>query len=759
MRKFVGSLGLNYATDRAYPLQIAPLMNNLAQVIFGHIAVTFYTVWLFAKTPSFIVAGLWGIAMLAVLVPTIAMFRHLRGQVHIVSKNGNTARKLVGMAAMRGMLWFVGLAMLFPRTEATTANHLLFVSFGMIIGGVFTYWALPLAALAFSTPIWLGSVIGLWIGNGISFSPEIFALSVIFMFFNFVALAHADGIRSQAEIALRLEKEQAVVNLLLRDFEDDGRDWLWQVDALGYLKMGRKGFQAAIVESTNLFENHGMIDVFALLAKNPEQRNAANSFGQALGGKDAFSNHELMFGEGENAIHISLTAKPMLNESGGHAGWHGVASNISGERKAQAHIEKLALQDSLTGLPNRIQVRKIMGELIARQDGNMRWLVYGDLDGFKHVNDTLGHAGGDHVLRELSKRFSATVKSADTVARIGGDEFIFLLDCDRMGIEVLWKRLVSVAQAPVIVEGQPQMVGLSLGIVQLADQINCVDETLRRADLALYNAKQHGRGTARFYGPEMDEAVQERRSLEKALRAAVANREFEMYYQPIYECGTDKLRSYEALLRWTHPQLGPMSPASFIPLAEECGLINEIGAWALLRSCIDAKSFQDGVGVSVNVSAIQLRSRRLLVDVTKALGQSGLPPHRLELEMTETALVENADSAEKLINDLKSLGVKLALDDFGTGYSSLSYLHRFKFDSIKIDRSFVQAYGDRHESRAVVDAIIMLAKQLGISTTAEGIETKEQYAVMTERGCNLAQGFLLGRPAPLQQRSAHVKIA
>ena len=753
MWKFVESIWLNYAASRTNSDQIAILLDNAAQVIFGHIAVTCFTLWLFVGTPAQAAADLWGVAMIAGLLHMIVVTKHLRKQALGPSVNTRVALNLVSAAALRGTLWLVGLALLFPRAE-DASYLLLFVSFGMIVGGIFSYWALPLVALAFSTPVLIGAILGLWWTHGTYFAPEIFALLVIYLFFNHAAVKHAESLHKQVETATRLQKEQDVVNLLLRDYEDGSRDWLWQLDAKGLLTIGRKGFYSAFVGTDEEFHNFTMDEALMSFAKTEAQLQSVQALGKMLANKDSFSSHELICGDEDNLVYLSLTAKPIFDKHGEHVGWHGVASNISAERKAQAYIKKLALQDSLTGLPNRARIREIIAELIAMHDGKLRWVVYGDLDGFKHVNDTLGHAAGDAVLRELAKRFTAATELGDVVARIGGDEFVFLLERSRESMEDLWRHLIATAQEPVVVDGHSQLVGLSLGIVQLGDRVYSVDETLRRADLALYNAKQHGRGTARFYGAEMDDAVRERRSLEKALRAAVINRQFEMYYQPIYQCGSGELRSYEALIRWTHPEHGPMSPADFIPLAEDFGLISEIGSWALHRACADARTFPAGVGISVNISAIQLRSRRLLVDVTRALAQSGLAPCQLELEMTESALVENTDSVGRLINDLKTLGVKLALDDFGTGYSSLAYLHRFKFDRIKIDRSFVQTYGERSESRAVVDAIIMLAKQLGIGTTAEGIETREQYEEMTAKGCDLAQGFLLGAPAPLMCKTA-----
>lgn len=377
------------------------------------------------------------------------------------------------------------------------------------------------------------------------------------------------------------------------------------------------------------------------------------------------------------------------------------------------------------------------------------WVMYLDLDGFKTINDTMGHAMGDKVLRCFADRLKDCIGGQDLLARIGGDEFAILAHGSRLEIDRLWQKIVSAAAWVFELDGHNLYIGASIGIAEVREARITSDELLRQADLALYRAKSEGRGTARFFECAVDRALEQRKLIERELRVALVRKEFVLHYQPIYSFKNKKLLGYEALLRWEHREFGDIAPDVFVPIAEDAGLISDLGSWVLHQACKDAMSWPKHVRIAVNVSSLQLRTKRFLAHVTSALAESGLPTNRLELELTESALIENYEMAGQMISDLKKLGVRIALDDFGTGYSSLAYLHQFQFDKIKIDRSFVQAYETRRESAAVVNAVLMLAKELGITTTAEGVETEEQFRALASRGCDQAQGFLLGRPEPL----------
>jgi predicted signal transduction protein with EAL and GGDEF domain len=343
------------------------------------------------------------------------------------------------------------------------------------------------------------------------------------------------------------------------------------------------------------------------------------------------------------------------------------------------------------------------------------------------------------------------------LARLGGDEFSVICSGTKSRIDDYANRITASLAAPFMVGKHEINIGVSMGVTQVLEAIDCRDELMRRADVALYAAKHRGRGHVRYYDEDLDRSQQRRRDIEAALRVALAQEQFVLHYQPIIEIQTGRTYAYEALLRLQTAELGSVPPDEFIPIAEESGLISDIGDWVIRKACGDAVRWPNDVCVAVNVSPLQLQSHRILAVVTSALADSGLQPSRLELELTENALVENVEHTTRILSDLKSLGIRLALDDFGTGYSSLSHLHQFNFDKIKIDRSFVQSFGNRRESAAVVNAVVHLARDLGITMTAEGVETVQHLDAMREAGCDHVQGYLLGRPEALSSEDIQNK--
>ncbi len=762
MLKFrpIRSFARYYLPKYTVPEQVTSIAENSSQALTGHVSVTLFVMLQLYGTIQFAAAVPWGIVMLLGTIPSLLLFRKFDEQINV--NFAEMATKSAIFAGLRALFWSIGVYSIMPQAGVHLSTVLEFVMLGMLIGGTVNYWALPLAALTYSSIIASGAIAAILNTQGFSDGMATSILiAAAFLLFNRMALVHTRDLRLKIVTMRRLKDEQSVVSLLLREFEEDARDWLWKIDKNGFLLRGFENFLAVLGCESDKLHSKPLHLLFTQYAVDSYQKDRAEIFANSLADDAPFTDYEIAIGEASDTVYLSLTAKPDFDSDGNKIGWHGVCTNISEARKAEASMRHMAMTDTLTNLPNRGKLRDVLEQIVQNNDGVKRYVVYGDLDGFKNVNDVKGHAAGDSVLLTLSRRFGSMLRSAEMVSRIGGDEFVFVLDRDMEEIELAWHEIVKLANEPVDVEGQPQCVGISLGIVAIDNDVKSVDEILRRADLALYKSKQQGRGTARYYAAEMDIALAKRDVLEGALRAAVAEKRFDMYYQPIFTCSTRQLCGYEALIRWQDATHGDgierqVDPDVFIPLAEECGLISEIGAWALHKACLDARKFPAGIGVSINISALQMRSRRLLVDVTSALAKSGLPPHLLELEMTETAFADKSGLPESITTDLKALGIRLALDDFGTGYSSLSYLHRFKFDRIKIDRSFVQAYDTHEVSRAVVDAILALAHQLNISLTAEGIETEEQFALMAQKGMDCAQGFLLGKAQPLRNLKAQI---
>ena len=425
--------------------------------------------------------------------------------------------------------------------------------------------------------------------------------------------------------------------------------------------------------------------------------------------------------------------------------------DVTERQRAEARLSHMARHDPLTGLPNRVLFREQVehGLLQARRGGVLAVLCL-DLDRFKAVNDTLGHPVGDGLLRATAARLLGTTRETDMVVRLGGDEFAVIQYSAHRGddAQVLAERLVDVLSMPFDIDGHTITVGTSIGIAFTVDGHETPDGLLKCADLALYRAKADGRGTYRFFELEMDLRLQARRRLELDLRSAIKEQQFEVYYQPIVEVENGEVSGFEALVRWHHPERGIVSPAEFIPLAEETDLIPVIGLWVLRRACQDAMTWPDGIKVAVNLSPLQFRCANLVNDVAGALRTSGLPATRLELEITESLMLQDTETTLAILHDLRALGIRISMDDFGTGYSSLSYLRRFPFDKIKIDQSFIRNLAEKGDSVAIVQAVVSLGRSLGMSIIAEGVETDEQRDMLRKFGCQQLQGYLFSRPMP-----------
>ncbi|OLU24265.1 bifunctional diguanylate cyclase/phosphodiesterase [Pseudomonas sp. PA27(2017)] len=433
-----------------------------------------------------------------------------------------------------------------------------------------------------------------------------------------------------------------------------------------------------------------------------------------------------------------------------------IAEDVTDELAAHAQIQHMAHHDALTGLPNRTLFAERLDEALQEgaDNGRLTAVLCLDLDNFKNINDALGHAFGDRLLRALGLRLKAVLRERDTLARLGGDEFAVVLngldsaeDARRTA-----QRLISAVAPVFLIEGHSFSVGVSIGIAICPDDHQQADQLMRYADMALYEAKRNGRNRYDYFHPELDAAARRRRTMETDLRTALHMGQLQLYYQPIIEPSSTRVSGYEALMRWQHPSNGLIMPLDFIPIAEETGLIHEVGARALNLACQEAATWPGKQTVAVNLSPVQFKSGDLVKVVSLALADSGLEPERLELEITESVLLEDCESNIHTLKALKALGLNIALDDFGTGYSSLGYLRSFSFDRIKIDKSFVQDMGKSREALSIVRAITGMSGSLLIKTTAEGVETDEQFEQLKAEGCSHFQGYLFGRPQPASER-------
>jgi diguanylate cyclase (GGDEF)-like protein len=451
----------------------------------------------------------------------------------------------------------------------------------------------------------------------------------------------------------------------------------------------------------------------------------------------------------QNGKTFKIRHRPMPD-----LGWVATHEDITEQRRAEVKIEHMAHHDALTDLANRALLNERLEQALTHfQNGQMVAVHHLDLDQFKAVNDTFGHPVGDKLLMIVADRLRGLVRETDTIARMGGDEFVIVQApiSDPAEATTLAQQIIAWISEPYDIEDQKATVGTSIGIAVSPGDGDTPDKMLRHADLALYRAKSDGRSTFRFFEPAMNEQMQARRIMEQDLRKALPAGEFELYYQPVVNLESNEISGFEALIRWNHPERGQVPPSTFIPLAEEIGFIIPLGEWVIREACLAAARWPEHLNVAVNISAAQFRGSSLMPVIVNALAASGLRPTRLEIEITESVLLQDRDSTLAVLHQLRSLGIRIAMDDFGTGYSSLTYLQSFPFDKIKIDRSFVKDITENAGSLYIVRAVAALANGMGMAATAEGVETAEQLDKIAAVGCTEMQGYLFSKPLPVAE--------
>lgn len=594
------------------------------------------------------------------------------------------------------------------------------------------------------------AALGLYgVGQGLSLPLAGIATALIGLLLTTVVQAKADQANLQRGASNQMRGLQATQ--LLKDFEESGQGWFWETDRNGHLTYVSQTLARRIGVSPEALVGRA---VTSLMQQDDALENeAGRSIGFHLSARSAFSELAVRAAVPGEDIWWSISGRPVVNEYGHFLGFRGSGSDLTERRRSQAEIARLASFDSLTGLANRAQMQMTLEQAMSDQKrhpvGCALFML--DLDRFKHVNDTMGHPAGDALLRQVSMRLRRVIGDAGKVGRLGGDEFqiVFPGLIDRPVLGNLAERIIQSVSQPYVIEETQVVIGVSVGIA-IAPQDGAVVETLtRNADLALYKAKDHGRGVYRFYSQDMHAEAEDRRQLEQDLRHAINVGGLGVEYQPVVSSITERISGFEALVRWTHPARGPISPALFVPIAEEAGLIGQIGEWVLRTACQDARGWPSSVRVAVNVSPIQFRNHAFPTIVMSALANSGLDAERLELEITEGVFLQDGGDLDSTFAKLKGIGVRLALDDFGTGYSSLGYLKSAPFDKIKIDQSFVRGAAIKgSRNGAIVKSIVSLAEALSMETTAEGAETLDELELIRSLGCSHVQGYIYGRPAP-----------
>ncbi len=547
---------------------------------------------------------------------------------------------------------------------------------------------------------------------------------------------------------------------ILLDYEQTGQGWFWETDRKGTIAYVSPPICRLLGHDDEGLDGQPFTDLFDLDAFGQEGERTLTFH---LSARSSF--HELgvraATGE-EDERWWSISGRPIYDDYNNFMGFRGSGNDLTERKRSQENASRLAHYDSLTGLANRFQMSQTLEKILGSQQADHRacTVLLLDLDRFKQVNDTMGHPAGDALLKQVAQRLERTVDKRGRVGRLGGDEFEVILPGhnDREETANLARKVIENLSQPYSIDGHRVVIGASVGIALSPDDGVTSEALIRNADLALYAAKDAGRGRHHFYASDLHDDAEERRQLEQDLRDALIHGGLELHYQPVVQVTTEKMTGFEALIRWTHPTRGPLSPAKFIPIAEDAGLIAPIGEWALRTACHDMAKWPDSVRVAVNVSPLQFANPALPAIVTSALAEAQIHPSRLELEITESVFLNDDEGTDAMFAALKRVGVRLALDDFGTGYSSLGYLKKAPFDKIKIDQSFVRgATVPGSRNGAIIASIVSLAEALGMETTAEGVETLDELDLVRMLGCSHVQGYIYERP--LTHANATAKLA
>jgi diguanylate cyclase (GGDEF)-like protein/PAS domain S-box-containing protein len=680
----------------------------------------------------------------AAAVTTVNLAATKLARTQAITHVGRSGRRLadwamVGDIGVRSALWLSLPLYLFPSLSPAAQAVVASITAGLGIAALGLVVVLP-CVIAWMASFTAGLCAALIIGrNSVSFEDQLsilFTLGVAI----FGVLAVARWAYAQLKTNADVGSQSESASLLLQEYEQRGVGWLWQVDSENRVTYISSRMIALLGRPASQLLGHSLP---SLLGGHAE-------LGRKLLEKQPFANLEMELETERGPRWISIAGDPIIDTAGRFEGFRGVGTDITEIRQTQERLTHLANMDVLSGLPNRGRVRQLLGEALREATaGNYACaILFLDLDGFKPVNDTFGHPKGDAVLRAVAKRLLTEVGQAGHVGRMGGDEFAIVIPDaqSRSKVEQMAQRIIDSIKEPYDIEATKIRIGVSIGCAFGPIDGATVDDLILKADLALYEAKGAGRGIARYFSSELQSEKEDRVRLETDLRGALGSKQFHLVFQPLVNAKNQKLIGFEALIRWNHPKRGLVPPNTFIPVAEEIGLMPAIGEWVIDEACKAAATWPDHISVALNVSPKQIVLPNLPNVVSEALGRHRVQGNRIELEVTEGVFLGDNGPTLDVLKRLRALGVGIALDDFGTGYSSIGYLNKAIFHKLKIDGSFVREAGSRQENVAIIQSIVQLAKSFRMSVTAEGVETPEDFERMRELGCDTIQGYLFGKP-------------
>jgi diguanylate cyclase (GGDEF)-like protein len=734
--------GLPKVGRRVARRQLAENARNARGAAIGNLVNASITSWLFyGIIPFGIIAAFW-LALSGLIGWRVAIARQVSEARLQMDKLDGLSRQLVANAVSLGGIWGLAVAAMFGFGDS---NHAIFagiIGAGMMSAGAISYRTIGSAAMGYVLACTPGAVVGLLLsGSFATYS----ALGLLLCFLGVLVASIRANAKSFVHSCLReqeLGRSRNTIRLLLHDHTEQGADWLVAVNREGRIVSPSKRFGAAAQRPLETLDGMRFVDLLDDEATKLELRNSVR-MGYSI------RNHIVSLSIGGERRWWSISGRSMRD---GKVVFRGVITDITAQRQAEEKVSYMAHYDGLTDLPNRFMFNEHLYH--ALRDDERVALLFMDLDHFKAVNDTLGHGVGDKLLQGAARRMESIIGKKDMLARLGGDEFAILLTGARIkDAEAMASRIVDAMSKSFCLGDHDVVVGTTIGIAVAPQDGNDVEALLRNADLALYAAKAAGRNRAVRYETGMDEAAQQRRLIEMDLRGALGKHEMRLHYQSLIDTTTGETTGYEALVRWVHPQRGIVMPGTFIPIAEETGLIVQLGEWVIRQAMRDLTNWPEQMSVSINLSPSQMRSSGLISVIVNAIAANRIDPARVCFEITETVLMQDSDANIETLHKLREIGVQIALDDFGTGYSSLNYLRSFPFSKIKIDKCFIDEIDSRPDCQAIVRSVVGLAQSLGMTTTAEGVERIEQVEHLRMQGCSEVQGFLYSKAVPADQLS------